>query len=70
MDEDQLAWWQRGVIYQIYPGSFADTNGDGIGDLPGIFERLDYLNDGTDDSLGVTAICRRTRSRELAVFMM
>ncbi|MGZ6844609.1 MAG: alpha-amylase family glycosyl hydrolase [Blastococcus sp.] len=56
MDEDQLAWWQRGVIYQIYPRSFADTNGDGIGDLPGIFERLDYLNDGTDDSLGVTAI--------------
>ena len=44
------------MIYQIYPRSFADTNGDGIGDLPGIFERLDYLNDGTDDSLGVTAI--------------
>ena len=56
MDEDQLAWWQRGVIYQIYPRSFADTNGDGIGDLPGIIEHLDYLNDGTDGSLGVDAI--------------
>ena len=56
MAEDQLAWWQRGVIYQIYPRSFADTNGDGVGDLRGIVEHLDYLNDGTDDSLGVAAI--------------
>ena len=50
------AWWQRGVIYQIYPRSFADANGDGIGDLRGILEHLDYLNDGTDGSLGVAAI--------------
>jgi glycosidase len=35
-------WWQRGVIYQIYPRSFRDANGDGIGDLSGILERLDY----------------------------
>jgi alpha-glucosidase len=38
-------WWQRGVIYQIYPRSFRDSNGDGIGDLAGILERLDYLTD-------------------------
>jgi alpha-glucosidase len=50
------AWWQRGAIYQIYPRSFADTNGDGIGDLPGVIDHLDYLNDGTPDSLGVEAI--------------
>jgi alpha-glucosidase len=50
------AWWQRGVIYQIYPRSFADANGDGVGDLRGIVEHLDYLNDGTDGSLGVAAI--------------
>jgi len=36
-------WWQTGVIYQIYPRSFQDTNGDGVGDLKGIERRLDYL---------------------------
>ena len=36
-------WWKRGVIYQVYPRSFQDTNGDGVGDLNGICRRLDYL---------------------------
>ena len=45
------AWWQRGAIYQIYPRSFADSNGDGIGDLPGILSHLDYLSE-----LGVEAV--------------
>jgi alpha-glucosidase len=49
-------WWQSSVVYQIYPWSFQDSNGDGIGDLPGIIARLDYLNDGTPASLGVDAI--------------
>ena len=44
-------WWQGGVIYQIYPRSFQDSNGDGIGDIEGIIGRLDYLAD-----LGVDAI--------------
>jgi len=48
-------WWQSAVVYQIYPWSFQDSNGDGIGDLPGIISRLDYLN-GSPDSLGVDAI--------------
>ncbi len=44
-------WWQSGVIYQIYPRSFQDTNGDGVGDLRGIAARLDYVA-----SLGIDAI--------------
>jgi alpha-glucosidase len=49
-------WWRRAVVYQIYPRSFQDSNADGIGDLQGIIDRLDYLNDGSEDSLGVEAI--------------
>lgn len=52
----QAKWWQRGVTYQIYPRSFQDSNGDGIGDLQGIIDRLDSLNDGTGHSLGVDSI--------------
>src|SRR5881275_2302985 len=48
---DPQPWWQQGVIYQIYPRSFKDSNGDGIGDLQGIIARLDYLT-----WLGVEAI--------------
>ncbi len=56
LNQGELRWWQRGVTYQIYPRSFLDTNGDGIGDLEGIIRKLDYLNDGTDHSLGIDAI--------------
>ena len=46
-----LKWWETAVIYQIYPRSFQDSNNDGIGDLPGITSRLDYVAE-----LGVDAI--------------
>jgi alpha-glucosidase len=49
-------WWRHGVIYQIYPRSFADADGNGVGDLAGITARLDHLNDGTPGSLGVDAV--------------
>ena len=49
--EQEKDWWKNAVIYEIYPRSFQDSNGDGIGDLNGITARLDYLK-----ALGVDAI--------------
>ena len=49
--DEALPWWHGAVIYQIYPRSFCDSNGDGIGDIPGIIAKLDYIA-----SLGVDAI--------------
>lgn len=49
-------WWKKAVFYQVYPRSFNDSSGNGIGDLQGIIEKLDYLNDGTANSLGIDAI--------------
>ncbi|WP_225743047.1 alpha-glucosidase [Marinilactibacillus sp. Marseille-P9653] len=46
-----MKWWQNAVVYQIYPRSFQDSNGDGIGDIRGIIQRLDYL-----EELGIDAI--------------
>jgi alpha-amylase len=52
-------WWNDRVFYEVFVRSFQDSDGDGIGDLEGLTERLDYLNDGnprTDDDLGVTGL--------------
>ncbi len=51
MSTEKKAWWKEAVIYQIYPRSFADSNGDGIGDLNGVTEHLDYL-----EKLGIDVI--------------
>jgi hypothetical protein len=40
---DRRPWWRGGVVYQVYPRSFSDSNADGTGDLPGLIDRLDYL---------------------------
>ena len=57
-DSVAAPWWRGAVIYQIYPRSFADSNADGIGDLPGITARLDHVA-----SLGVDAITIACRTR-------
>ena len=51
MNESQRKWWKEAVVYQIYPRSFKDSNGDGIGDLRGIIEKLDYIK-----SLGIDVV--------------
>ncbi len=51
MESGSFKWWQEGIIYQIYPRSFLDSNGDGFGDIPGISSKLDYLSE-----LGIDAI--------------
>ena len=51
MSQPDVPWWMRATIYQIYPRSFADSNGDGIGDLRGIIGKVDYLAE-----LGISAV--------------
>ena len=53
-----LPWWKSGVVYQIYPRSFADSDGDGVGDLEGIRSRLDYVRDLGVDALWLSPIYR------------
>ncbi len=54
---DEYLWWRDGIIYQIYPRSFADSNGDGLGDLPGINSKLDYLARLGIDGIWLSPIC-------------
>ncbi len=54
----QDKWWKSAVIYQIYPRSFADSNGDGIGDLQGIISKLDYLGNLGIDAIWLSPVCK------------
>ena len=51
-------WWKHAVVYQIYPRSFQDSNGDGIGDLRGIIQRLDYLEELGIDAIWLSPVCK------------
>jgi oligo-1,6-glucosidase len=61
----QRPWWKDGVVYQIYPASFKDSNGDGVGDLNGIISELDYIK-----SIGVDVIwiCPMYDSPQVRIF--
>ena len=58
LDKSRFGWWKDAVFYQIYPKSFQDTNGDGIGDLQGIISRLDYLQELGIDGIWLSPVCR------------
>lgn len=58
MHRPGLEWWRGCVIYQVYPRSFADSNGDGIGDLPGLIGKLDYLADLGVDALWLSPVLK------------
>ena len=57
LDKTKYGWWKNAVFYQIYPKSFQDTNGDGVGDLPGIIARLDYLAELGIDGIWLSPVC-------------
>ena len=56
-DRKEQKWWKTSVIYQIYPRSFKDSDGDGIGDLNGIIEKLDYLEELGIDAVWLSPVC-------------
>ncbi|MCR5755233.1 MAG: alpha-glucosidase [Acetatifactor sp.] len=58
IDKSKEKWWKRAVIYQIYPRSFCDSNGDGIGDLKGILSKLDYLENLGIDAIWLSPVCK------------
>ncbi len=57
-ERKQEHWWRDAVIYQIYPRSFQDSNGDGIGDIQGIIQRLDYLKELGIDAIWLSPVCK------------
>ena len=58
LNKTKRGWWKSAVFYQIYPKSFQDTNGDGIGDLQGIISRLDYLKELGIDGIWLSPVCQ------------
>ena len=58
LDKQKYGWWKNAVFYQIYPKSFQDTNGDGVGDLQGIISRLPYLEKLGIDGIWLSPVCR------------
>ena len=58
LDKTKWGWWQSAVFYQIYPKSFLDTTGSGVGDLKGIISKLDYLEELRIDGIWLSPVCQ------------
>ena len=58
LDKTKYGWWKNAVFYQIYPKSFQDSNEDGVGDLPGMISRLDYLESLGIDGIWLSPVCQ------------
>ena len=58
-------WWKESVVYQVYPRSFCDSNGDGIGDLNGITSKLDYLKELGIDVIWLSPVYQSPESVKL-----
>lgn len=56
--KEDTKWWKKAVVYQIYPKSFQDSNGDGIGDLRGIIQRMEYLGELGIDAIWLSPVCK------------
>ena len=57
LDKSKRGWWENAVFYELYPKSFQDTNGDGVGDIRGIINRLDYLQELGIDAIWLCPVC-------------
>ena len=68
MTEMNKKWWKDAVVYQIYPKSFQDSNGDGIGDIRGIISRLDYLEELGSMRCGYLPCTARPRMTTVMIF--
>lgn len=65
-----LDWWQNGIFYQIYPRSFKDSDGDGVGDIRGIIEKLDYLQELGVNGAWLSPIFKVTFDAEFIVYFV
>lgn len=61
LDKSKRGWWEKAVFYELYPKSFQDTDGNGVGDLRGIISRLDYLQELGIDAIWLCPVCASTQ---------
>ena len=63
-------WWKESVVYQIYPKSFKDSNGDGVGDIRGIIQKLDYLKELGVNVLWISPMLESPQDDNVTIFLI